>query len=45
MMVFSLHLWLKGLCGINNDIIITNTITQIRNKTTNATQDQIEFEE
>ena len=29
--------WLKRLHGINN------TITQIQEKTTNATQDQIEF--
>ena len=43
LLVFSLHFWLKGLRGINNKLI-TNTITQIRDKTTNTTQDQVEFE-
>ena len=36
LLVFSIHFWLKGLRGINN--MITITITQIRDKTTNATQ-------
>ena len=40
----STHFWLNGLSGIHNDKLIINTITQIRDKTTNATQDQIEFE-
>ena len=34
------HFWLKRLRGIN---MINDTMTQIREKTTNATQDQIEF--
>ena len=44
LLVFTLHFWLKRLCGIKNNIMIINTITQIRDKTTNATQDQTKFE-
>ena len=41
LLVSAPHFQLKRLRGINND---KNTITQIREKTTNATQNQIEFE-
>ena len=40
-LVFTLHFWLKRLCGIK---MIINAITQIQEKTTNTTQDQTEFE-
>ena len=40
-LVFTLHFWLKRLCGIK---MIINTITQTQEKTTNATHDQTEFE-
>ena len=39
--VFTLHFWLKRLCRINKDKNDINAITQIRDKTTNAAQDQI----
>ena len=44
--VFTLNFWLKRLGGINNDKNDNkhNTVTQILEKTTNATQNQIEFE-
>ena len=42
LLVYFPHFWLKELRGIHNDL--NCTITQIRDKTTNATQDQIEFE-
>ena len=35
---FTLNFWLKRLRGINNNKNDKNTITQIRDKTTNATQ-------
>ena len=37
------NFWLKRFRGITIGKKIINTITQIRDKTTNATQDQIEF--
>ena len=43
-LVFTVHFWLKRLCGINNDKNDNKYITQIQEKTTNATQDKIEFE-
>ena len=42
LLAFFPNFWFKGLRGIM--ILIINTITQIRDKTTNATQDQTEFE-
>ena len=42
--VFILHFWVKRLHGINMTKIIMNAITQIRDKTTNATRNQIQFE-
>ena len=42
LLVFTPHFWLKRLSGINSAKMIINSITQIRGKTTNATQDQRE---
>ena len=46
LLVFTPHFRfrLKRLRGINNANMIINTITQIRGKTKNATQEQREFE-
>ena len=44
MQVFNLNFWLKRSRGRNNDKNEKNTIIQIRDKTANATQDQVEFE-
>ena len=44
LLVFTLYFWFKRLRGINNDKNDNKYITQIREKTTNATHDQIEFE-
>ena len=41
LLVFTLHFCLKRLCRMNND---KNTISQMRDETTNATQGQREFE-
>ena len=40
LLVFTLHFWLKRSHRINNTKIIINTITQMRDKIANATQDQ-----
>ena len=44
MLVFTLHFWLKRLCGINKIKMIVNTVTQILDKTSSAAQDQTESE-
>ena len=44
LLVFILHFWLKRLRGINNDKNDNECNDKVRDKTTNATQDQMEFE-
>ena len=44
MQVFNLNFWLKRSRGRTNNKDEKNTIIQIRDKTPNATQDQVELE-
>ena len=44
LLVFTLHFWFKRSCGKIIIKVMINTLIQIRDKTANATQDQIEFE-
>ena len=44
LLVITLHFWLKRFRRINNDKNENKYNNTIRDKTTNATQDQIEFE-
>ena len=43
LLVFNLHFWSRDYARQIILKMVINTITQIRDKTTNATQDQIEF--
>ena len=44
LLVFTLHFWLKGLRGINNDKKDNKCHNKNARKTASVTQDQIEFE-